>query len=46
MNKEQLKENKEKINDLIYFLVHHNKNYTKKQYEVILELVELLDINK
>ena len=35
--------NWEKIDDLMYMLLHHNKNYTNEQYYGLLELEELLD---
>ena len=30
------------IEDVMYFLLTHNKNYTQKQYHALLELQELL----
>lgn len=32
-----------KIDDLMYTLLHHNKNYTKEQYNSLLDLEELLE---
>lgn len=31
------------IDDITYFLYTHNKNYTKKQYEYILDLIDIMD---
>lgn len=31
------------IDNIIYFLYTHNKNYTKKQYENILNLIDIID---
>ena len=31
------------IDEKIYFLYTHNKNYTKKQYENILDLIDIID---
>ena len=31
------------IDNIIYFLYTHNKNYTKKQYENILDLIDIMD---
>lgn len=33
---------KEKVKDILHFLLTHNKNYTQKQYHFLLELQELL----
>lgn len=33
----------EQIKDILQYLATHNKNYTKKQYNYILELKELLE---
>ena len=33
----------EKIQDIIDFLYTHNKNYTKKQWDCIIELKELVE---
>lgn len=37
------KELLQKLDDIIYFLYTHNKNYTKKQYESILDLIDIVD---
>ena len=37
-------ERQDKINNNFYYLLHHNKNYTKEQYNRLEELVELLNI--
>lgn len=31
------------MDNIIYFLYTHNKNYTKKQYENILDLIDIMD---
>lgn len=31
------------MDNIIYFLYTHNKNYTKKQYENILDLIDIID---
>jgi hypothetical protein len=31
------------VDDIIYFLYTHNKNYTKKQYENILNLIDIIE---
>lgn len=31
------------VDDIIYFLYTHNKNYTKKQYENILDLIDIIE---
>ena len=31
------------IDNIIHFLYTHNKNYTKKQYENILDLIDIMD---
>lgn len=33
----------ENVDDIIYFLYTHNKNYTKKQYENILDLINIIE---
>lgn len=33
----------EKLQDIIDFLYTHNKNYTKKQWECIIELKEVVE---
>lgn len=33
----------EKIQDIIDFLYTHNKNYTKKQWDCIIELKEIVE---
>lgn len=33
----------ENVDDIIYFLYTHNKNYTKKQYENILDLIDIIE---
>ena len=32
-----------RIESILNFLLHHNKNYTKKQYYMLLELQEILE---
>lgn len=34
---------KEKLHDIIDFLYTHNKNYTKKQWDCIIELKEIVE---
>lgn len=31
------------VDDIIYSLYTHNKNYTKKQYENILDLIDIIE---
>ena len=31
------------VDDIIYFLYTHNKNYTKKQYENMLDLIDIIE---
>ena len=31
------------IDDILYFLYTHNKNYTKKQYNNIIDLVDIIE---
>ena len=33
----------EKIKNNLQYLESHNKNYTKKQYELILDLIDLIN---
>ena len=31
------------IDDILYFLYTHNKNYTKKQYNNIIDLIDIIE---
>lgn len=33
----------EKVNDILYYLATHNKNYNNEQYEKIIELKEMFE---
>lgn len=35
--------NIERIKDYLQYLESHNKNYTKRQYETILDLIDLIN---
>lgn len=43
LKKQNVNELLQNIDNIIYFLYTHNKNYTKKQYEKILDLIDIIE---
>ena len=43
LKKQNVNELLQNIDNIIYFLYTHNKNYTKKQNEKILDLIDIIE---